>query len=291
MSRKRKGPAEGPVPRGVIPEGSLKQKDFTTEERACQGRRRRRLTIEKPAYWAVLPAGVRYDETLPASAKLLYAEISSLTNQEGYCYASNAYFMALYGISDATVLRLLRVLEQRGYIRREDAVGGKTQRRIYAGINPAAAAPADPPSKMKGPPVKNDGGPPSKMTGGTIKSNNISNNPPEAPRRGRRVKSIPDWKPERFEKFWEYYPRQADGSKPAKARAVKAWDKLRPDDTTIDQMATALRRQKASEQWQRFIGIPYASSWLNARRWEDDYPEPEAEPEDEAEDGDDEWLY
>ncbi len=61
------------------------------------------MTIEKPAYWAVLPAGVRYDETLPASAKLLYAEISSLTNQEGYCYASNAYFMALYGISDATV--------------------------------------------------------------------------------------------------------------------------------------------------------------------------------------------
>ena len=116
------------------------------------------MNIEKPAYWAVLPAGVRYDETLPASAKLLYAEISSLTNQEGYCYASNAYFMALYGISDATVLRLLRVLEQRGYIRREDAVGGKTQRRIYAGINPAAAAPADPPSKMKGPPVKNDGG-------------------------------------------------------------------------------------------------------------------------------------
>ena len=98
MSRKRKGPAEGPVPRGVIPEGSLKQEDFTTEARACQGRRRRRLTIEKPAYWAVLPAGVRYDETLPASAKLLYAEISSLTNQEGYCYASNAYFMALVSV-------------------------------------------------------------------------------------------------------------------------------------------------------------------------------------------------
>ena len=94
MSRKRKGPAEGPVPRGVIPEGSLKQEDFTTDRDPCQERRRKRLNIEKPAYWAVLPAGVRYDETLPASAKLLYAEISSLTNQEGYCYASNAYFMA-----------------------------------------------------------------------------------------------------------------------------------------------------------------------------------------------------
>ena len=73
--------------------------------------------------------------------------------------------------------------------------------------------------------------------------------------------------------------------------AVKAWDKIRPDDTTIDQMATALRRQKNSEQWQRGIGIPYASSWLNARRWEDDWQAPE-EPEDFFEDEEDlpEWT-
>ena len=43
MSRKRKGPAEGPVPRGVIPEGSLKQEDFTTDRDPCQERR--------PAEW------------------------------------------------------------------------------------------------------------------------------------------------------------------------------------------------------------------------------------------------
>ena len=28
----------------------------------------------KPSYWAVLPATVRYDEKIPASAKLIYAE-------------------------------------------------------------------------------------------------------------------------------------------------------------------------------------------------------------------------
>ena len=250
------------------------------------------MTIEKPAYWAVLPAGVRYDPELPASAKLLYAEISSLTNQEGYCYASNAYFQALYGLSNETIIRLLRVLEQHGYIRREDATGGKNQRRIYAGINPAASAPSDPPSKMTPPPVKNDGGPPSKMTPVPVKSNNKSINPPKAPRgAARENRKTPEWKPERFEKFWEYYPRLQDGSKPARARAVKAWDKIRPDDTTIDQMATALRRQKNSEQWQRGIGIPYASSWLNARRWEDDWQAPE-DPEDFFEDEEDlpEWT-
>ena len=40
-------------------------------------------------------------------------------------------------------------------------------------------------------------------------------------------------------------------------------------------MARALKRQMASEEWQRGIGIPYASTWLNNRRWEDeDKPRP-----------------
>lgn len=35
-------------------------------------------------------------------------------------------------------------------------------------------------------------------------------------------------------------------------------------------MARALKRQMASEEWQRGIGIPYASTWLNGRRWTDE---------------------
>lgn len=42
-------------------------------------------------------------------------------------------------------------------------------------------------------------------------------------------------------------------------------------------MAQALRRQVASEDWQQGIGIPYASTWINQRRWEDeDKPRPAA---------------
>ena len=67
------------------------------------------------------------------------------------------------------------------------------------------------------------------------------------------------------------------GRKPAKARALKAWNKLRPDDDTIRAMATALMRQKASDQWQDGVGIPYASTWLNGRMWEEDYEAPAAQ--------------
>lgn len=94
------------------------------------------------------------------------------------------------------------------------------------------------------------------------------------PKRTRRAKSIPDYKPELFENFWDKYP--GGGSR---ARAAAAWDALKPDDALIAEMARALKRQKASRMWQEGIGIPHASTWLNQRRWTDKLPErPEAPP-------------
>ena len=87
-------------------------------------------------------------------------------------------------------------------------------------------------------------------------------------------KSAPDWKPERFAKFWTYYPRGEN-----KQRAIRAWDNLRPSDELIDTMARALARQKATEEWQRGIGIPHASTWINGRRWEDEVRRPAAQAE------------
>ena len=95
----------------------------------------------KPSYWAVLPAAVRYDPTITAGARLLYAEISSLTDARGYCWASNSYFQQLYGISEPTVQRYLRALKAGGYIRIQDGDGGQGRRKIYAGVNPLSGNP------------------------------------------------------------------------------------------------------------------------------------------------------
>jgi len=72
--------------------------------------------MEKPNYYAVIPAEVRYDETLPPNAKLLYGEISALCNKEGYCWATNAYFAKLYKSTNVTVSRWFSALERAGYI-------------------------------------------------------------------------------------------------------------------------------------------------------------------------------
>lgn len=98
----------------------------------------------------------------------------------------------------------------------------------------------------------------------------------EPPKRTRRrsSKSVPDYEPELFERFWAAYPRGED-----RQGAVAEWDSLRPDHETILAMSRALVRQKASEEWQRGIGIPYAVRWLRRRRWEDEIKAPAPPPE------------
>ena len=70
-----------------------------------------------------------------------------------------------------------------------------------------------------------------------------------------------------FDRFWSVYPRKV-----AKADAKKAFAKISPDEELLQKMIKALERDKRSSQWVKDNGqfIPYASTWLNGRRWEDE---------------------
>jgi DNA-binding transcriptional ArsR family regulator len=75
--------------------------------------------MEKPSYFAIIPAEIRYDKDLKDKAKLLYGEITCLSNKKGYCYASNDYFANLYGVAKETISRLITDLVDKGYVTRE----------------------------------------------------------------------------------------------------------------------------------------------------------------------------
>ena len=74
------------------------------------------FTEERPSYYSIIPATVRYDEDLKANEKLLFGEISSLCNKNGYCYATNDYFSRLYKVHKNTISIWINNLQKKGYI-------------------------------------------------------------------------------------------------------------------------------------------------------------------------------
>tara|TARA_R110002110_G_scaffold94687_4_gene245154 strand:- start:599 stop:1198 length:600 start_codon:yes stop_codon:yes gene_type:complete len=71
--------------------------------------------MEKPNYYAIIPAEVRYSNLKP-NAKLLYGEITALSGKLGYCYATNNYFAELYGVSKNTISSWISDLKKLGFI-------------------------------------------------------------------------------------------------------------------------------------------------------------------------------
>lgn len=115
---------------------------------------------EKPNYYAIIPANVRYDKRLKPIERLLYGEITCLANKEGFCFASSNYFAKLYDCSRETISRYISNLSRYGYI--TISLENNYQRKIFIGCDRNIT-----------------GGYDRNITGGydeTITHNNINNN-------------------------------------------------------------------------------------------------------------------
>ena len=71
-----------------------------------------------------------------------------------------------------------------------------------------------------------------------------------------------------FLTFWAVYPRRKN-----KGDAWKAWRSSRPN---VNEILEALSWQSLSADWTKDGGqyVPYPASYLRARGWEDEKPEP-----------------
>lgn len=87
-----------------------------------------------PNYFAIIPASVRYDKTLPPNAKLMYGEITALANEKGYCWAGNEYFANLYDVAPETISRWVSKLQKSGHIVIEIDQASISKRKIFIGI-------------------------------------------------------------------------------------------------------------------------------------------------------------
>ena len=218
-----------------------------------------------PSYFVIITGPVLDQRKLADSAKILYGRVRSLSDREGYCWASNHYLAEISGCSERTIARLLAQLEEFGFIEMDevpsDKKGGR-ERRIYIG-NRAARC------------IDKIGCPCQFCQGGIDKNGETLNKidkdrlyiPPKSPRKRRKeAREAPDWKPERFEKFWKFYPK---AGRKDKQEAMDAWDELQPDDALLAEIADGLRKLMETDLWKAEKGIPYVCRFLRKRRWED----------------------
>lgn len=147
------------------------------------------IISNKPSYYSVLTADVRYDKTISDKAKLIYSELTALANTQGYAYPSNYFLAELYEVTERTIERIINELSSAKYIEIEiEKSKNGTLRKIYIldrkNVKKASKnitsdtqkSNTNPPDKnVVNPPDKNVATHPTKMTG-AINTNNTSKN-------------------------------------------------------------------------------------------------------------------
>ena len=70
-----------------------------------------------------------------------------------------------------------------------------------------------------------------------------------------------------FDKFWKAYPKKV-----SKGNAENWFKKNKPSEEIVNTMIKKIEILKNTKQWQKENGqyIPYPSTWLNAKGWEDE---------------------
>ncbi|HDA7284410.1 TPA: helix-turn-helix domain-containing protein [Staphylococcus aureus] len=159
---------------------------------------------DQPSYYSIITANVRYDNRLTDSEKLLFAEITSLSNKYGYCTASNGYFATLYSVVKETISRRISNLNKFGYLKIEIIKDGNEvkQRKMYPLTQ--SSIPID--AKINTP-IDNSV---NTLIDANVKENNTSINITRLNNTSINNNSATDVTHEQFEEWWKLYNKKKD---------------------------------------------------------------------------------
>jgi hypothetical protein len=193
---------------------------------------------EKPGYYAVIPAAVRYDRSLSPNSKLLYGEITCLLNFRGKCFASNAYFSRLYEVSERQISRMINELKVAGHIdilmqKRQDGtdrfISLAQDKNVQGGVDKNVVCGQD--KKVY-------------HNKHSININSLSEDKENA----------------LFIEFWNIFPNHK-GLK----ETFKSWGKLTKE---THQLILKKIKPWLLDNGDKFM--PYPATWLNQERWNDE---------------------
>ena len=227
---------------------------------------------ESVSYYAIIPAEIRYDSSLPPLAKLLFGEITALCSRYNECWATNEYFANLYNCSTRNISRLISLLSQHNYITVELVRKTKSaeieKRVIRQNVTYGQNCREGIDNFDKNPNDKNG------VENNTSNINNTSINiPPISPKPSTR-KIVDNMWEIHFERFWELYPRKENKS------VTKKW--FQTHYLNEEQFETIISKLKTfikTKAWKKNDGqfIPYPSTFLHQKRWEDEISDSDIE--------------
>lgn len=212
--------------------------------------------------------------------KVLLCKVISLSKGRP-CEMSNAAFASCFGISTRQVTEHIKALKAKTWI---DVTGPRTKRYIkptekalYLWKKPSIEENLYRRNQLEKKPSRTIEGSLSNYRGFLLPKNieNIESIDISANQDLRKCAPFQKRKAERegqaakgelFSKFWKTYPKKRD-----KAKAQRAFLKIKNIEKVFPVMMQALEKQKASADWQKDGGqfIPYPTTWLNGKRWED----------------------
>lgn len=209
------------------------------------------MAENKKSYYAIIPANVRYDKKIRPNAKLLYGEITALTNEKGYCWANNQYFSDLYEVSKETISRWVSELSDRGYITVE-LIYKEGSNQI---INRYIRISHDPIDEKVNTPIDE------KVKDNTTSFNTTKNT------KYIEQSSVDDLSiSKRFEEIWKDYPNK-QGKKPA----FSSYKTALKNGTTDKDITEGLDRYKRHLQQNTWKQAAQGSTWFKQNRWEDEF--------------------
>jgi hypothetical protein len=216
---------------------------------------------------------------LSATEKVVAVRLADHAGPDGdNAYPSLERLSLDTGLCERSVRNALRHLESRGVIALQEKKGPKGTNRYVVNLRRGV------PQAIKGGqemPPAGDAPRQEIPSGGAGDSTKGGQEMP--PNRYRTVSEPPTRALAReFDAWWQGYPRKV-----ARGAAKKAFAKARKT-ATVEELMTGLAA--AATVWQRegteSRYIPYASTWLNAEHWVDDYSDGRPVPEEEAP-----WLW
>jgi hypothetical protein len=208
------------------------------------------------------------------AALTVFATLHAWTNRERTCYPAIDTIAEFAGVTAPTVKRALRTLESVGALRisRQPNDTGKAQSKtsLYQLLYVRNDLPS---ISSRGVNDDTPGGVNDRTPGGVnddtpnhIHLIHIHENQMDSIVHITQEAEIVDESEIMFDRFWQAYPR-SEGKKAARRR----WDRMTGHEREAALAAIAVHVDYWRETSTERQFIPHASTWLNGRRWEDEF--------------------